>query len=146
MSLNSIEHNIIKHMAKTMFATAWADYHEQVLGKGLRGEIMDQVPETPDYILQEAYYQAGRLAEANKVSIFFLFRKALKADGRFAVEIAQDYPEIQDAFGYGMIMPMMGHGVSWFDTFIKFPCVLPDFEWSHFDLDEKTYPCPVEEQ
>jgi hypothetical protein len=141
MSLNHIERNIIEHMAKTMFAAARAEYHEEVLGRPLTAAEVAMIPDTPDYVLEAAAYQAGRLSQANGKSLFFLFRDALAAD-EVTVDDWQNDEQVQREFGYGMIMPMMGHGTSWFDNHTRFPLVKPDFEWSYFDLDAEAFPIP----
>jgi hypothetical protein len=145
---------IRESMAKTFFAVAWADYQEQVLGEGLQGEIMDQIPD--DYP-ESAYSAADKLIEGlerlNGVTVETIFDLCRKEPGNHYRE-----PDA-DEFGYCMAMQAMGHGVGWDDNHpsmfheknihwdnhnIDRPQVfkVPNLEYSYFDLPDAEYPIP----
>lgn len=153
MSLNAIESSIIRAMARAMFVTAWADFQERY-GDGYAPgtELMDAAPETPAYVLQEAHVWAGIIVGMNlpkgsnipQRSMFFLFREALKADGKDP-DVAQDDLKLQAHFGHSLAMEIMGSGVSWADDHAELPFGLPYIGWSCMDLDDAGYPIPGED-
>lgn len=135
--LNDIERKIITSLARTLFCLAWADYQEQVLERGLQGEITDQAPETPQYVIEHAHYVGGMIHADNGKSLFRLVREALNAEGKDRELIPDDYAH---EFGSDLAMMVTGQGVSWFDDHAKFPLKVPRIEWGYLDLDQETYP------
>jgi hypothetical protein len=103
---------IIKAMALAFFASAYADRAEET-GNSLRGEIMDQLPETIDPAAMHAantlYMDLERI---NKRPVEYLFRllcDVCKGQG--------DREHTEDIFGHYAAMQAMGHGVGLDDAF-----------------------------
>lgn len=148
---------IREYMAKTFFATAWADYqdaHGEGIGAGQ--EIMDLIPEPYP---QSAYEAADKLVKGlekvNGASLDSIFQTCRDEPGDHHRE-----PD-EDEFGYCMAMQAMGHGVGWDDNhpsmfrerYIDWvsPEIhrpqrfsVPRMEYTYFDLPEEAYPIPRE--
>lgn len=150
---------IREYMAKTFFATAWADYQDEYgSGVGMGVEIMDAIPDTYP---QSAYDAADKLIagleKVNGMDIETIFKTCKDEPGAHHRE-----PD-EDEFGYCMAMQAMGHGVGWDDNH---PSMfhekhidwdghnihrskrfnVPRFEYSYFDLPYTDYPIPSESE
>ncbi len=146
---------IRRYMAKTFFATAWADWVAQY-GEGTPGMGVDIMDLVPDEYPQSAYAAADDLIagmeKLNGASLETIFKTCQEEPGFHRRE-----PD-EDEFGYCMAMQSMGHGVGWddchpsmfhnsgigdtrriqrFDT--------PWVDYSYFDLPEAEYPIPAGE-
>lgn len=139
-----LEEEIVKSMARTLFVSAWADYHEE-RGRTFTGDLMDQAPPTPAVFLHAAYYLAGRVEQGNTRSLFFLLRDAKGADKkRVLLKLEpEDEKELTDEyareFGSDLAMMLMGTGVSWFDDHEKFRLNLPLVSWSHLEFPDDCF-------
>lgn len=123
-------------MAKAFFATAWADYEEQVKHESLaQTEIMDVLP---DNIPESAYAAAdnviGTIEKSTGRKISDLYNEAKEAPGDHYKE-----PD-EDSFGHYLAMQAMGHGVSWSDDHPDLTFDVPRVEYSYYDLPEAEYP------
>lgn len=132
---------IRQYMAKTFFASAWADYEEQVAQNPHGGvDIMDVMP---DNIPESAFIAADKVInfvqkETGK-PISELYNIAANTEGKHYRE-----PTEED-FAYSLAMQSMGHGVGWSDNHPDLTFKLPHLEYSYYDLPEDEYPIPEEE-
>jgi hypothetical protein len=151
-----MKEQIREYMAKTFFATAWADYQEQALGEGLQGEIMDQIPDTyPESAYSAADKLIAGLEKVNGTTLETIFQTCRDEPGDHHRE-----PD-EDEFGYCMAMQAMGHGVGWDDNHpamfhekridwvepkINRPqrFKVPSMEYTYFDLPDSEYPITSE--
>lgn len=124
---------VFKGAAAAFFVSAWGDKEEEA-GRSYPGkDLMDVAPDTPDYVMKEAYRFIGALENANKRHIASIFHKAIEADVAEGKDVKnKDYP---DLFGHYLAMEAMGHGVSWWDDHAKFEIVVPHVEFTQFDLE-----------
>ena len=100
----------VKHAAIAFFASAWADQQEEN-GRSLRGEIMDQIPNTID---PAATHAAITLA----IGMERLNSKSIAEMMEYIVHTADgDRPETMEYFGHYAAMQAMGHGVGLGDAF-----------------------------
>lgn len=113
--MNALETDILGHMARAFFASAWADMVEEN-GRALRGEIMDQMPEEID----PAAWHAARtlyadMERANGAPMSALFNKAETVH----IESGRpgDRPFNAEMWGHYAAMQSMGHGVGLGDAF-----------------------------
>jgi hypothetical protein len=137
--LTTVDTKIIEALARTLFLLAWADYQEQVLDSPVQGEIDDAAPKTPVEVINYAYYVAGQIEQLNKDSLFFLLRKAAKADDE-QPEVYTDDEVVCTRFGHCLAMMVTGNGISWFDDHEKFDLKVPRIEFTYLDLDEGQFP------
>lgn len=146
---------IREYMAKTFFATAWADYQDEYGdGIGAGQEIMDLIPKPYP---QSAYDAADKLIagleKLNGVSLETIFETCRDEPGEHERE-----PD-EDEFGYCMAMQAMGYGAGWDDNhpsmfhargltghsdYRKKWFDVPHLEYTYFDLPEGDYPIPNE--
>lgn len=126
------------YVARTLFVQAWADWMDRY-GPGAPGmgcELMNEAPETPEYVYNYADTLIGKL-EFNIAPLEEIFERARKTwthkrpDSSFIDELA-----------YSLTMSSLGHGVGWEDYNDHFEGCRGDvyFEFSYFDLDDKDYP------
>lgn len=136
---------ILEHMARAFFATAWADWSD-AYGEGTQGNGVDVMDEMPDEIdpgaRQAAEKLAANLEKQHGLPIAEIFRKAVELAGDDG-----DREKSPEMFGHYAAMGAMGHGVSLWDAF---GAEASDFvntsgcymEFSYFDLDGTKYPIP----
>lgn len=148
MSNDTIRTEILEHMARAFFATAWADWSDNY-GPGTQGNGVDVMDEMPDEIDPAARHAAGRLVERleslHGKSIEEVFKRAVEISGD-----AGDRPKTPEMFGHYAAMGAMGHGVSLYDAL---GCEAAEYvntsacymEFSPYDLDEEKYPIPMSE-
>lgn len=108
--MNTTE-TIIHHAALAFFACAYADQCEEQ-GEPLRGEIMNQLPETPAVAAEAAKDLVRRVVADNPMfaDLDSLFAHAVEAaDG--------DREPTAEHFGHYLAMQAMGHGVGLSDSF-----------------------------
>lgn len=148
---------IREYMAKTFFATAWADYQDEYgEGVGMGVEIMDVIPDTyPESAYKAADKLITRMEFINGETIERIYEICRDEPGKHSRD-----PD-PDEFGYCMAMQAMGHGVGWDDNH---PSMfhekhidwdghnihrskrfdVPHLEYSYFDLPDAEYPIPEE--
>ena len=100
----------VYHASLAFFASAWADQQEEN-GHSLRGEIMDQIPDTIDPAATHAAVTLAMDMESiNSKSIaeMMLYIENI-SDG--------DRPATLEYFGHYAAMQAMGHGVGLEDAF-----------------------------
>jgi len=121
---------IEKGIARSMFATAWADELEENGGSFAPGtEILDVAPFTPTDAIKEAYRLTGHIEALNSICILAIINKAAKADGFDIGEMSnKDKAKYGEEFGHYLLMEAIGHGVSWFDDHENFDLKIPDYE------------------
>ncbi len=130
-------------MARTMFGCIWADYVEEFTGRSLQGEILDQAPETPEYVIRDAYRLAGMFEQLNGPGgMIAIAHRAAMADMHQTGGDVDLTPEFLRELGSDLAMQAMGHGVSWFDDHEEFEIKFPYMEYSYFDLHDDEYPIP----
>ena len=135
------EHATFRYwVARTLFVQAWADWEEQYGSRNLMGcELMNEAPESPE----EAYDAADRLIpqfgdlETLLTRAAEVWRPNRGGGGTMVEELA-----------YCLTMQALGHGVGWRDYQEPFDGWHPPvhFESSYFDLNEKDYPIPDQEE
>lgn len=142
-----IRHEIVFHMAKAFFASAWADYSEQIGPHYPAGcEIMDAMPDDEDTDPAAVYAAFDLAASLEKhhggMHLAEIFRKALEISG----PDGGDREHTAEMFGHYAAMGAMGHGVGLWDALGREACDFVDtygaghFEFSWLDLDPKVYP------
>ena len=100
----------VYHASLAFFAAAWADQQEEN-GNSLRGEIMDQIPDTID---PAATHAAATLA----MDMERLNSKSIAEMVEDIVNVAEwDRPATMEYFGHYAAMQAMGHGVGLHDAF-----------------------------
>jgi hypothetical protein len=143
---NDIRDEILKHMARAFFATAWADWADSY-GPGTQGNGVDVMDEMPDEIDPAARHAAGQLTER----LESLHGKRLEEIFEEAVALSGDdgdRPKTPEMFGHYAAMGSMGHGVSLYDALGRKAAEFVNtsacyMEFSLYDLDEAKYPIPV---
>lgn len=94
----------VKYAAIAFFASAWADQQEEN-GNSLRGEIMDQIPDTID---PAATHAAITLA----MDMERINSKSIAEMMEYIVNVAEwDRPATMEYFGHYAAMQAMGHGI-----------------------------------
>ncbi len=120
---NEFTEEFAEGAARAFWVTSWASGEEE-RGTSLRGEIMDQAPETPLSAWVAAGELIGRPEAANGVPIRALADRAARAGGD---EGSMDIDARE--FGHYMAMEALGHGVSWFDDHATFDIEVPNPEY-----------------
>ena len=129
------------YVARTLFVTAWADWMDEYGGGSGGGELMQNAPDTPEYVFKDADHFIEQL-EKKVAPLEVIFDRARgtwnsKVHGPFINELA-----------FCLVMSSMGHGVGWTDDRGEFEGCrgLDHYEYSYFDLDDKDYPIPDSEE
>lgn len=142
------DETIKHHMALAFFASAYADQAEEC-EQPLRGEIMDQLPETVD----PAAIHAARTAAFD----------ALRANGcKTLSELLEKVQTIQEEtgthgdrdpneemFGHYLAMQAMGHGVGLDDAFgraVYDAITVPYVEFGSHSLERDYFECEDEDE
>jgi hypothetical protein len=126
--------DIIEGMARSLWASAYADYVEELSKQeridagtpvSLQGvDWFDDSPSTPE-AADKAGLELAALYEAeNDVSLDELARRAAEADGVRSVDA--------ESFGHYLAQMAMGSGLSWFDDHKRFDIKKPSIE-AHYD-------------
>jgi len=141
--------NTIEGIARAFFVTAWADWTDEY-GEGTPAgcDIMEVAPETPFYVVHQAYRFIGMLENQNRMNIYSIMRTAALCDG---IPRDSDLPEgFESEFGHCLAMQAMRTGVRWEDhhkpVLIRQisgedkPLEVPEFEFGVLDLDINNFP------
>ena len=112
----TVSTEIKRHMAKALFASAWADQAEEC-GESLHGEIMDQVP----HINDPAAIKAAEQLVAEMCTLHGCYQIE-NVFNRVAViqrntGDSGDREVTPEHFGHYCAMQAMGHGVGLYDAF-----------------------------
>jgi hypothetical protein len=131
--------DVYEGIARAFYVSAWGDKEEEK-GRCYPGQdLMDIAPETPEYVVRQAYRFVGHLEAINSLHIASLLAAAIKADlhdGRKPEDTVPDgADEYARLFGHYLAMEGMGHGVCWWDDHAEFDLKVPHFEFSQFDLE-----------
>ena len=148
---DEIRHDIVSHMALAFFASAWADYSEQVGPHYPPGcEIMNVMPdETDPSAVWAAFDLCDRIEKLHGLHMAEIFRSAVNISER---EGSGDRPRNTEMFGHYSAMSAMGTGVGLWDAlgssaddFVNVSEVgYMEFSWYDFDPDK--YPDNREEK
>lgn len=137
--MNPTRNEIIRHAARALFASAWADYQERAPdGVNMSGcEILDIAPETPIEALRAAVRLVRRVERMNGERIDATLERAAGLPDRYA-----DRDCDPEHFGHYLAMQAMGTGVG-LESVCDHDALalkLPWCEFSYFDLNPETYP------
>lgn len=147
-----IRDEIMEHMAKAFFASAWADWADEH-GPGTQGNGVDVMDEMPDEIDGAATLAAVKLTEALEAlhgrDITDIFVAAKTVSRRHKGWQGGDRKRTAEMFGHYAAMGAMGHGVSLYDALGTKAAEYVNtsacyMEFSPFDLDPTEYPIPAE--
>lgn len=129
--MNTENDIFILHASRAFFACAWADMADEN-GHALRGEIMDQMPETIDpAAVHAARTLLSSMLRANGCANAGELLARCPDDG--------DRPHDMETLGHYSAMQAMGHGVGLGDAFGDHDCLtLPYIEFGSNSL-EKDY-------
>ena len=140
-----IRTEILEHMARAFFGTAWADWEDQY-GEGTGGmEVMEVMPDEIDPAASQA---AGSLVESLEAlhgkRIEDIFEEAVKLSGDDG-----DRPKTPEMFGHYAAKGALGHGVSLYDAIGRKAAEFVNtsachMEFTYYDLDETKYPIPAD--
>ena len=134
---------ILKHMSRAFFASAWADWSDEY-GEGTQGNGVNVMDEMPRDIDPSAVKAARRLVK----SLEALHGKSIVEIYERACIISQDdgdRDKTPEMFGHYAAMGAMGHGVSLYDAFGRAAAEFVNtqacsIEFSPADLDPCVYP------
>ena len=150
MSNDDTRTQIMEHMSRAFFASAWADWTDEY-DSGTQGNGVDVMDEMPDEIDGAATLAAvaltSKLEELHGMGLSEIFAVA-KAISRH--HNAGDRKRTAEMFGHYAAMGAMGHGVSLYDALGRKAAEWVNtsacrMEFSPFDLDPGTYPIPFDE-
>lgn len=133
-----IRDEIILHMSRAFFGSAWADYEDRY-GDGIGPvEILDVMPEIDPSATEAANALAKMLEKQYGATLPEMLEKAKANTHRYA-----DRPCDAEHFGHYAAMQAMGTGVGLESVcdrsiFPRFPFM----EFSYYDFDPKFYPIP----
>jgi hypothetical protein len=147
---NPIRDEIMEHMSRAFFASAWADWADEY-GPGTAGNGVDVMDEMPDVIDGAAILAAVKLTKQLEelhgmdLSEIFCIAKAISRHYR-----AGDRVRTAEMFGHYAAMGAMGHGVGLWDALGTKACDFVNtsdcyMEFSPFDLDAGEYPIPADD-
>lgn len=131
---------ILNHVARALFASAWADYQEQSPdGMNLSGcEIMDCMPQDiPVEAVGAANLLVAKVEKLNGETIVQTLERAQRLPDRHA-----DRECDAEHFGHYLAMQAMGSGVGLENVCDRaaLGLKLPYFEFSYMDLNPEEYP------
>jgi len=139
-----VRDEILEHMARAFFASAWADYSEQIGPHYPMGcEIMDVMPDEIDPAATKAAQDlAESLEKQHGLPLADIFTKAVEISGDDG-----DRDKSAEMFGHYAAMGAMGHGVSLYDALGRKAAEFVNthdcyMEFSYYDLDDEKYPIP----
>lgn len=143
LDTGEVREEILHHMSKAFFASAWADWSDQY-GEGTGGcEIMDIMPGDIDPSATKAAQDlAEQMEKQYEAKLPELLERAKKSPDKYADRSCD--PEY---FGHYAAMQAMGHGVG-----LERVCdrsAFPDFpymEFSYYELDPDKFPIPADEE
>ena len=138
-ALNS-RFEIIHHMAKAIFACAWADWNDNY-ADGCPGgvNVMDIMPDMDPDALKAAHALAEQIERETKADLTTILAQAKSQ----VANLDGYHPCNEEYFGHYCAMQALGHGVGlpelgldheWLDV--------PDIEFTCYDLDPVQYPIP----
>ena len=100
--------------ARAAYVSAWANWMEEQ-GESLRGELMDQAPNTPAAAKKWARKLIATMEKMNGLKIDKMYARA-KADAESSSRSSRPGRNASpEEFGYCTAMQAMGSGVSWAD-------------------------------
>ena len=146
---NPTRDEIMEHMSRAFFATAWADWADEY-GPGTAGNGVDVMDEMPDELDGAATLGAvaltASLEEMHGMDLSEVFRTAKAVSRHYK---AGDRARTAEMFGHYAAMGAMGHGVGLWDALGTEACDFVNtrdchMEFSPFDLDPAEYPIPAE--
>jgi len=146
---NPTRDEIMEHMSRAFFATAWADWADEY-GPGTQGNGVGVMDEMPDEIDGAATLAAVALTEKletmHGMDVSEIFRMAKTVSRHYK---DGDRKRTAEMFGHYAAMGAMGHGVGLWDALGTKACDFVNtrdcsMEFSPFDLDAGTYPIPAE--
>jgi len=146
---NPIRDEIMEHMSRAFFATAWADWANEY-GPGTQGNGVDVMDEMPDEIDGAATLAAvsltSELETMHGMDLSEIFRMAKAISRHYK---GGDRKRTAEMFGHYAAMGAMGCGVGLWDALGTKACDFVNtracrMEFSPFDLDLETYPIPEE--
>jgi len=108
--MSTIRAEIIEAAARAAYVSAWADWAEEQ-GESLRGELMDQAPNTPLAAKKWARKLIAAMEKMNGQKIDKIYAHAA------AMPHTSSWHKRATAadFGHYTAMQALGHGVSWGD-------------------------------
>jgi len=144
-----IRDEIMEHMARAFFASAWADYEEEYGDANLSGvDVMDVMPDGIDPAATAAAESlAADLEKMHGRGLPEIFAAAKCVSRRH--RDGGDRKRTAEMFGHYAAMGAMGHGVSLYDALGRKAAEYVNTsacyrEFSYLDLDEAKYPIPAE--
>ena len=115
MDKYKVTRDIVEHMARAFFASAWADQEEES-GNAQGGEIMDRMPSAIDpaaiHATRTLAFDMARANGRNLSEIYDAAETVWIESGREG-----DRPFNAEMFGHYCAMQAMGHGVGLRDAF-----------------------------
>lgn len=136
---DAVEWELVTHMIRAFFVSAYADWREEFTVVFPRTEWMDEAPDEPDPAAVEAAYRLVQALEAKfgmELRVLYEANKQNDGKGDRGDPVSPEY------WGHYCAMQAMGHGVGLSDCGIELD--VPHYEFSYLELDETNYPTPKE--